>query len=82
MVTDLKTIAYALRCSAGYKLGCEKGECPYFIEDDDEARRFMEEHFPDQETPDDFFEGCDCEQIALDAAEILEEIIRKEDDGK
>lgn len=73
MTKDYKILIDALRCSAS--VGCKcKADCPY---------RVREETTPDIPVPADetengigYWVSCDCDQIALDAAEAIESLCR------
>lgn len=76
---DIKTIIKALRCSGGTEHECDHS-CPYFYtETDEDIDKFCREHNAKRENfPDDFWDGCDYERAALDAADALERLT----DGK
>lgn len=67
----------ALRCSNSTEhIDCIRDKCKYFYREPQEViDKFREEHGGKfREFPDDIFETCDCEQIALDAADELERL--------
>lgn len=72
-MTDINTLVKALRCSASPYTGKEKcAECQY---------RLLEEVKDDLPIPYDveidekhYWQSCDCDKIAIDAAEMLEKL--------
>ena len=78
----MKELIRALRCSNSTDyIDCIKEKCKYFYREPQEViDRFKAEHGGNsQNFPDDIFEACDYEQIALDAADELEKLCESED---
>lgn len=74
--TDIKALAKALRCVASVKkevTSCEG--CPYLLREEIDI-----EGLPDgpwgikEENGKHYYESCDCDRMALDAAKVLEEL--------
>lgn len=70
---DVKTIIKALRCSSTPRPQCDH-DCPYYkTASEEEINLFLKRAGERRDAfPVDFFSGCDTDQIALDAADILE----------
>lgn len=74
-----KEIEHGLRCiitETGRK--CQKRECPYFYIAPEEERKAFVEAIGNKgvkeeamNIPEDFWETCDMDQIAADAAELI-----------
>lgn len=67
-------IVKALRCSATAPPDCKR-DCPYFRIDLPTPAELAEIKacFAPDDVPEKFFEGCDCDKIALDAATLIEQ---------
>lgn len=72
---DIKTIITALRCSSTISPACSR-DCKYYrTESAEDIEPFLKSQGLTRDMlPDDFFSECDCDQIALDAADALEEL--------
>lgn len=71
----MRELIRALRCSnTTNTCECVRDKCKYFYREPQEViDRFKAEHGSGF-YPDDIFEACDYEQIALDAADELEKL--------
>lgn len=76
-MSDYKTVAECLRCSSAPVKGKCRKDCPF---------RLLEEVNPDLPIPADividgkaFWESCDVDKIALDAADAIEQLVRERD---
>lgn len=66
-------IIKALRCSATVVPNRECGKCAYFCRDEP-SPEIAEQYGA---VPDDFWDGCDCDKIALDAADMIEQLLKE-----
>lgn len=65
-------IIKALRCSASIvPRSCEK--CAYFYRDEP-SPEIVEEY---GDVPDYFWDSCDCDRIAFDAADMIEQLLKE-----
>lgn len=71
-----REIAAALRCSSAEHVSCKGHECPYHSRpSEEEKEEFAKKNGTDiSELPEDFFDSCDVDRIALDAAELIEQL--------
>lgn len=73
---DRKKLIYALRCSSDTEnhTPCIKEKCPYFKKaKEEEINAFLERLDCDRARfPEEFWYGCDNDQICIDAADMLE----------
>ena len=65
----------ALRCSSSVRQHRCNKDCPYFTVATEEKRmKFLENYASCGSTfPDDFWESCDVDKMAMDAADMLED---------
>lgn len=75
---QVSDVIHALRCSSSEKAVCRGDSCPYFYKEAKETEEavaaFLEKHgYTRDQLPVDFFDGCDVDRIARDAADRLEE---------
>lgn len=73
-IPDVGTVIHALRCTSSVpaeRLHCDG--CHYFVHDPEEViAAFCAEY--GIKLPLDFADGCDCQQICMDAADLLEQL--------
>lgn len=71
-----KDIVEALRCSSSTDAACKKADCPYYSRVPKEQRREFcrSAKVNPKKISDEFWDDCDCERIAMDAAELIEEL--------
>lgn len=76
MIESAKEIVEALRCSSSTDAACKKADCPYYSRVPKEQRREFcrSAKVNPKKISDEFWDDCDCERIAMDAAEMIEEL--------
>lgn len=72
-MANIDKIIYALRCASteGGTTECKKADCPYYYTESIDTSTTVGQLFA-KEAGKDYFDLCDYEKMALDAAEVLE----------
>ena len=83
---NTKEIIHALRCSSSTGVAKCKKNCPYFRRaSEEEINEFLTRHdLKREDFGDDFWDGCNCDKIAMDAADLIEKLtggIRNDNNG-
>ena len=74
--TEIKALAKALRCAATVKKEVKSCEgCPYLVREEIDISDLPEGNWGlKEENGKHYYESCDCDRMALDAAKVLEEL--------